>query len=248
MPLQNESYGEHTHKKHGIDIDSLLQQEVIDNEKCFWNIAQCQTDSLNYFYHREEKRIASKIIRSHKTITSQDLVPLEGSLDASDRDSQKIRLLALEDLENLMLQIQDLMAFLDTSRIKFSHIVTKFDEHHGSDTASEEMETFELTYQFMNNGRLQSLKEYGERLVESCTAKIFDATELQVPQFFRTSFYGYSGKDLVIILVTSSILHCLRAQISTCFLLLLTYLSCVIQDPRGHQRKASSPHQKRRTN
>jgi hypothetical protein len=82
MPLQNESYGEHTHKKHGIDIDSLLQQEVIDNEKCFWNIAQCQTDSLNYFYHREEKRIASKIIRSHKTITSQDLVPLEGSLDA----------------------------------------------------------------------------------------------------------------------------------------------------------------------
>ena len=195
MTLLTGRYGEHVHKKHGIDIDALMLKDVINNEKCFWNIAQCQTDRLNYFYNHEEKRIAKIIFLSHKTIISQDLDSSDRSLTPSDRDGSSRRLSALADLENLVLQIQDLMGFLESSRVKFYEIVEKFDERHNSNTASAEIETFESTYQFMDNDRLQRLKVHVEKLVDSSTAKILD--QAQVSQHFRSSFVRYVGKDLL---------------------------------------------------
>jgi len=177
-------YTEESHILHGIDVDFLFQDGVINNKICFWNIAQCQTDRLHYFYHSQKYLILNEIFRCRKAIKSsrnQDIA-LE---DVRETD----RLAALQDLDDAVVQIEDLKVFLTESQRRFCEVVGKFDEHHECDTLSQELETLHTTHEFLDGTILQLLREHAEKVIESGKAEVVKDVDMLATSLTTCKYY-----------------------------------------------------------
>lgn len=60
------------HRKYGIDVEYLTQEEVVKYKQSFWNVAQCQTDRLYCFYYKQEDSMVQRASHLRRVILGKE--------------------------------------------------------------------------------------------------------------------------------------------------------------------------------
>jgi len=149
-------------KIYGIDVDMLSEERIINHDKTFWTILQCQSDRLYHYYYDEEK----KLLKSSHLLRSS--IKTAGARWSSTEDADSPITCVIKKLERELLgDIEKLGEFLRESKRNFIEVLEKFDDFYGTSVSSAELATLEETHAFLDLGRLEYLNERVVQIVIS---------------------------------------------------------------------------------
>ena len=141
-------------KIHGIDVDLLSKERIMNHDKTFWTCMQCQSDRLYHYYHDQEK----KLLKSSQRLRTS--IKTAGAHWSFTEDADSLKTAESKKLERQLLgDIKKLGEFLRESKRNLIEVLEKFDDFHGTSVKSTELATLEETHAFLDLGRLEYLNE-----------------------------------------------------------------------------------------
>ena len=139
-------------KHHGIDFEYLSRQDVLE-DSCFWNLVQCQKDSLYYFSVTTEKQLlkrASRLIKK-KAAKAKDTKehPLQVVNEHNSVRKGSKSLLLLRD------EVVSLREFLEYHEDAFVRVLHAYDDTHDTNIYQVELDDLKETHTFLDGARLE---------------------------------------------------------------------------------------------
>jgi len=147
-------------KHHGIDFEYLSRQDVLE-DSCFWNLVQCQKDSLYYFYVTTEKKLSKRASRLIKKVSKEtkenankaanEPTAISCSVHTPTSSTTSVSLLLLRE------EVRSLREFLESNEVAFVRALHLYDDTHDTNVYQCELDDLKETHTFLDGARLDLL-------------------------------------------------------------------------------------------